>query len=169
MLFQYHLCKTDDDFVQYTLFFVRYRSEFSRRFSLSDALMHALETIQTSHIMLLSLPTGEVIGWAQYRYFSEGYEPDPNGDIVFVDSAITLEPYRSTRLFIQGFRVLAAHIAQENPLVRTFQFCALADNAYLKRLYSKFADIIGQREGYHGTEDLFSTDFPKLLQYLSPK
>ncbi|MBW7475863.1 GNAT family N-acetyltransferase [Paenibacillus oenotherae] len=167
MTIHYRLCRTDEDFVRFTLFFIRHRKDFSADFSLSDTLMHALETIPSSHILLIAGSSDETIGWGMYRYVTADYEPHPEGEIVFVDSVVIGEKYRSSRLFVSGFRQLANHIAAENRHVRTFQFFALQDNPYLTRLYSKFAAIIGQREGYHGVENIFSTEFHNLLKYIN--
>lgn len=163
----YRVCKNDEDFIEYALFFIRHRKDFSRLFSLSDTLMHVLETIRTSHIILVLDQMDNTIAWMNYRYVTQEYEPHPEGEIAFVDSVIMKESQRSSRLFVNGFRHLVNYIDQENHHVRTFQFHALADNVYLTRLYSKFADIIGQREGYHGTENIFSADFSRLLQYVN--
>ncbi|MCP1309984.1 GNAT family N-acetyltransferase [Paenibacillus tyrfis] len=167
MLAEYRVCRSDEDYAQYALFFIRHRQDFSRHFSLADALMHTLETIQTSTIVLVIDKKGQTIGWAHYRYMTPDGEAHPEGEIAFVDSAITTEAHRSSRLFVEGFRHLVHHMAAENRGIRVFQFHALADNAYLTRLYSKFARIIGRREGYHGTENLFSADFAALLHYVA--
>lgn len=159
------ICRTDEDFVQFTLFFIRHHKDFSSNFSLSDTLMHTLETIQTSHIQLILDDSNRTIGWVVYRYVTADYEPHPEGEIVFIDSVIITKEYRSSRLFVTGLRQLLRHIAAENRHVRTFQFFALQNDRYLTRLYSKFATITGQRDGYHGTENIFSNDFHNVLKY----
>lgn len=163
----YRLCQSDEDYAQFTLFFIRHRKDFSHQFSLADALMHTLLTIDISRILLILDEMNQTIGWMHYRYVAADYEPHPTGEIAFVDSVIMTEEYRSSRLFVRGFRHLVHHIAIENPLVSKFQFYTLQDHSYLNRLYAKFASIIGQREGYHGIENIFSANFPILLQYLN--
>ncbi|WP_231955994.1 GNAT family N-acetyltransferase [Aneurinibacillus soli] len=129
--------------------------------------MHTLETIGASHIILVLDQMDNTIAWMNYGYVTKDYEPHPDGEIAFVDSVIMTETHRGSRLFVKGFHYLVNHINEENRHVRTFQFYALADNTYLTKLYSKFADIIGQRDGYHGRENIFSADFPRLLRYLN--
>ncbi|MGG1634139.1 GNAT family N-acetyltransferase [Paenibacillus sp. NRS-1760] len=167
MLAQYRVCKNDADLAQYALYFIRHRTDFSSKFSLPDSLYHILQSLQQSKVMLILSLEGDTIGWAHYRYLSTEYEPVREGEIAFVDSVIINDAYRSGRLFINGFRFLANHIAAENPKVRTFEFHALASHAYLNRLYSKFATIVGQRDGYHEIENAYSTDFNQLLHYLN--
>jgi len=84
--------------------------------------------------MLILSQEGDTIGWVHYRYLSSNYEPVREGEIAFVDSVIINEAYRSSRLFIQGFRFLANHIAAENTKVKKFEFHALASHTYLNLL-----------------------------------
>lgn len=167
MLGKFRRCETDEDFAKFTLFFIRHRREFHPHFYLNTTLQHIMETIQHARIILIEDLQDNVIGWAHYHYYSDDYQSDPNGTIAFVDSIIISADYRSSRLFFQGFRHFVHHISCENAAVQSFQFCALEDNVYLNRLYSKFARPIGKREGYNGLENVFSTEFGKLLTYLN--
>ena len=167
MNIHYRVCKSDEDFVKYALFFIQHRKDFSRSFSLSDVLMHILEKVGDSHIILLLDEMDHTIAWMNYQYVTQDYELHPEGEIALVDSVVMADHHRGSRLFLNGFRYLVNHIYQENPHVRIFQFHALADHVYLTRLYSKFATIIGQREGYNGMDNVFSTDFSKLIRYLN--
>ena len=163
----FRICTTDEDLAEYALFFIRNRSDFSRDFTLIDTLMHILATAGNAYIHLILDDNETTIGWVSYRYLNERGQEQQGGEIAFIDSVIMLKTYRSSRTFLRGFRYLANHMAQENSHVRKFQFNALADHAYLTRLYSKFAVIIGERDGYHGKENIFSADFPELLLYLN--
>lgn len=164
--YHYRVCRTEEDFVQFTLFFIRHRKDFSANYSLADVLMHTLETIPTSHIFLTLDGNNKIVAWGVYRYTDADYEPHPEGEIVFVDSAVIAEQHRSSRLFLNGLLHMVRHIAEENDNVRTFQFFALQDHAYLTRLYSKFATIVGQREGSHGMENIFSSNLHNILNYV---
>ncbi|MNK32227.1 hypothetical protein D3C87_506840 [compost metagenome] len=166
MLAHYRNCQNDEDYAQFTLYFIRNRKDFNRQFSLSDALVHVLESIPNSRIILITDKTGTMIGWGHYRYLNTENEFDPEGEIVFVNSVIVHPSYRSSRVFIQGFRYLVQQIVAENCNTKYLQFCTQIDNTYLNRLYAKFSRVIGQREGYHGVENVYSSDFGQLLQYL---
>ncbi|WP_339207024.1 GNAT family N-acetyltransferase [Paenibacillus sp. FSL K6-3182] len=169
MFAHYRKCQSDEDYAQFTLYFIRNRKEFSRQFSLGDALFHVLESIHDSEILLIFDKNEQLIGWGHYRYVNAKYEYDPEGDIVFINSVIVLPSYRSSSLFSQGFRYMLNQIAAENSSVKFVQFHAQIDNAYLNRLYSKFSSVIRQREGYYGMENVYSVDFGQLHDYLSAK
>ncbi|QJD85615.1 GNAT family N-acetyltransferase [Cohnella herbarum] len=167
MLAHYRNCQSDEDYAQFTLYFIRNRKDFNRQFSLADALVHVLESIPNSCIILITDKIGAMIGWGHYRYLNSENEFDPAGEIVFVNSVIVHPSYRGGRLFIQGFRYMVQQIVSENGAVKYFQFCAQIDNLYLNRLYAKFSRVIGQREGYYGIENVYSADIGQLLQYLN--
>jgi len=90
-----------------------------------------------------------------------------DGEIAYIDSVILEEKYRSTRLFLQGFRHLTHLMSQENPHIKQVRFNALADNQYIVGLYGKFAQVIGEQEGVFGREYSFSSPFEELLRYLN--
>lgn len=159
-------CESDQDYAQFTLYFIRHRADFNPEFSLQDTLTHVLESLHDSHIVLVEDDLGTVVGWIHYRYVTADHQTTPEGEIVFVNSVIVAEKYRSSRTFIRGFRHLVKQIAEENKSVKQFQFYAQSNNVYLNRLYAKFADVIGEREGYFGTENIYSTNFDQLYQYL---
>ncbi|WP_282937509.1 GNAT family N-acetyltransferase [Paenibacillus sp. RC67] len=167
MLAHFRQCESDEDLARFTLYFIQNRKDFTSAFTLYDTVDHVLQFVQQSHIILIEDDDGTLIGWGHYRYMDKDHGANPNGEIAFVDSVIVKESYRSSRIFIQGFRYLANQMAEENPEVKLFQFHALSENLYLNRLYSKFAQVIATHEGYHGTENIYSTEFSQLLHYLN--
>ncbi|GIP33419.1 GNAT family N-acetyltransferase [Paenibacillus sp. J2TS4] len=162
-------CESDEDFAQFTLFLIRHSTEFHSRFSFAEALEHFLGIINNCRILLAMDRHNQLIGWVNYWYATADYEFDPHGELAFIDSVIINKEYRSGRVFLKGFQDMICLIAEENRQVKTVQFHALADNAYLNRLYSKFAHIVGSSEGYFGSENVYSTDFDQLLQYLKER
>lgn len=166
MSIQLKNCIQDEDYVQFTLFFMRNRHEFSNQFTVSDTLYHVLDTIQHSKVILIFNQSDQVVGWGHYQYASPGQEPDPQGEIVFINSVILLEEFRGSRAFFHGFRFLVNQIMEENRHVKQFQFYAQSENEYLNRLYAKFADVIGEREGLYGHENIYSVDILQLAAYL---
>ncbi|MFE5321151.1 GNAT family N-acetyltransferase [Paenibacillus sp. NPDC056579] len=167
MLVRFRRCEGDEDLARFTLYFIRNRNDFSNDFTVHDTLLHVLEEVRDSHIIMIEDDRHHMIGWGHYCYVDENNEKRPDGEIAFVYSVILQEAYRSSRIFWQGFRHMANQIAAENTHVRHFRFHARQDNQYLNRMYSKFARIIGSREGVHGTENVYSTEISELYRYLN--
>lgn len=167
MAIVFHVCQNDKDRADYTRYFIKHRAEFNSSFSLGETLLHILQTLGQSHIMIIRNEQEQIIGWMHFNYLNSDYQPDRHGAIAFVDSAIVDEKYRSSRLFLKGLRQLTRHMAAENPHLNRFEFRTPASNRYLNRLYAKFATVIGQIEGYQEIENVYSTHFSHLLLYLN--
>lgn len=150
-------CINDEDYARFTRFYAARCGQFYSQYSLLDALFHLVATLSETHIMLFDDDKGQLIGFTQYKI---------EGDTAFLDSAILSEPYRSSRIFYEGFRDLVKHIYAEHKEIQSVRFHALADNLYLTRLYSKFADKIGVRNGAIGLENIFVVKLEQLLKYL---
>ena len=149
------------------MFFVRNRKDFNSRFTLYDSLEHILETVEHSHIVLSFDSSDQLIACGHYWYTSNDIEPNPQGEVVFVSSALIAREQRSSLVFVKGFRDMANIIAEDNRNVKVMQFHAQTDNHYLNRLYGKFARHIGEHEGLNGMENVYAADFATLLNYLN--
>jgi len=169
MTAHFRRCSGDQDLVKFTLFFIHNRLEFNRRFTLIDSIYHVLENIHDSQIILVVDPQDQMIGWGHYQYVTKEHLPDPQGEVVFIFSAIIKQEFRSSRLFLQGFRYLVEQIEAENSQVKQVRFFVQSGNTYLNRLYAKFASIVGERDGDHGHEYIYATDFAQLRDYLAMK
>lgn len=163
---QFRKCTSDHDFAQFTLFFMRNRLEFSRMFSLSDALAHILTFLPDSHLILIEDERGKLVGWGHYQYMTAERQPDPEGEICYIHSVIVEEKYRRSRVFLKGFRYLIRQVQTENAQVKQVTFCADAEHAYLNRLYAKFAQVAGEQEGYYGQENIYMSEINQLASYL---
>ncbi|MCC8435156.1 GNAT family N-acetyltransferase [Brevibacillus sp. M2.1A] len=163
---QFRKCTSDHDFAQFTLFFMRNRLEFSRMFSLSDTLAHILTFLPDSHLILIEGERGKLVGWGHYQYMTAERQPDPEGEICYIHSVIVEEKYRKSRVFLKGFRYLIRQVQTENAQVKQVTFCADAEHAYLNRLYSKFAQVAGEQEGYYGQENIYMSEINQLASYL---
>lgn len=171
MTVHFRKCISDEDYVQYTLYLIRNRAQFNNQYGLLDILVHTMDQLEYSHIILIedSDCDGKLIGWGNYRYVNDDHQVDPDGEIAFVDSTIIAPEYRGSRVFLKGFRFLVKQISEENSRVKLFRFYARTENVYLNRLYSKFANMIGQHESDYGTENIYSVEFDQLLRYLNLK
>ncbi|MBA9086630.1 hypothetical protein FHR92_003110 [Fontibacillus solani] len=150
-------CVRDEDYARFTRFYAARCRQFNSEYYLLDALLHLVSTLSETHILLFDDDEGQLIAFFQYKV---------EDDTAFIDSAMLSEHYRSSRVFYEGFRDVARHILAEHKNIETVQFYALADNLYLTRLYSKFADKTGVRKGGFGLENIFVVKKEQLLKYL---
>ncbi len=152
-------CLCDDDYASFARFYIAHSREFHHQYSLPDALLYVLDTLSSSRLMLLDNEEGQLSAFIQYRY-------EDNSAAVFIDSAILDRRYRSSRVFFSGFRDIVRQIGIENGDASRVTFHALADHAYLNRLYGKFARRTGEREGTNGRENVYETSMQELRHYL---
>lgn len=158
-------CESDKDYAQFTLFFIRNRTDFHSKLSVQDVLQRVLENIENSQILLAYDSTQSPIAWVQYWYTDEEQGLSSDEVNLFIDSLFIEKKNRSTRTFFKLFSELFNQIAEENKQIKDVRFCALANNKYVNRLYSKFATIVGERESYLGTDNIYSANFKQLLHF----
>lgn len=154
----YNVCQTDAELARYASFFIRNRTELSKDCTLQVVLMHMLDSLPASKVILIKDDEGHVIGWGQFEYRAP--------DTIYVDSVIIEKKHRSTRVFLDGFRYLARHILEQYPQAGQLTFRALSGNAYVNRLYSKFAVKTEELDGTIERETYYKADLRELLFYL---
>ncbi|RJE86189.1 hypothetical protein D3P07_19110 [Paenibacillus sp. 1011MAR3C5] len=153
------LCERDSDYARFAGFYIVHRRQFRRNYTIDSASAHILMTLPSCHILLVENGTGDLIGFTQYYY-------EADTDTAFIESAILLEEYRSSRVFFEGFRDMVRFVCRDYPSVRRFRFHVLAENRYLNRLYRKFADPAGERESYDEPELIYISELYRLKAYL---
>ncbi|WP_052310088.1 hypothetical protein [Paenibacillus senegalensis] len=139
--------------------------ELNEDYMLDEALLHLIQTLPDTLIMLVENDLGELIAFIQYQY---GKQPDSGEMLLTIETAILASDYRKSRVFYEGFRSILQHILEENPEVKQVQFYALADHRYLNRLYSKFAKRSGVRQSSQRNieENRYIQDIGQLMKYL---
>ncbi|RXZ83259.1 hypothetical protein EBB07_08015 [Paenibacillaceae bacterium] len=166
MTVHYRKCKTPEDFAAYSVYFIRNRKAFNPRYGLNDALSHLLGYVDHAQILLVYNADERLVGYGHYDYVDEDLTFDLQGDTVFIHAAILSPDYRRGRFFYEGLIRLFQLIAEEAHNVQHVRFAAEADHRYLNRLYSKFAAVVGQREGLHGMDNIYGVSFKEMLRYL---
>lgn len=166
MLVQFRSCNSDLDYAQFTLFFLQNRHAFSPSFSLADSLIHLLGFLSDSQVILIEEGSTKVIGWGHYQFMNAEREAAPDGETAFIHSVFVSLDYRSSRVFLWGFRYLAEQIQAVNHQARYVEFCARCEDDYLNRLYSKFAQVVGEQEGHFGQENIYRVELSRLVAYL---
>ncbi len=159
-------CENDEDYAQFTLFFLQHRQQFNVHYSLEDALMHLIESMEHSKVLFVYNAEQEVIGTAHYWPVSEGNTFDPNGKIIFVSSALLVPEARNSRTFLLGLRDIVARIREQMPHIEKMKFYAEASNGYTNRLYSKFAQNIGTNESNYRLENIYEATIDQLERFI---
>jgi hypothetical protein len=124
-----------------------------------DTIAHLMTTLHNSRLLLFDDERGELAAYIQYQF-------EDDGSTVFFDSAILSESFRSGTTFYRGFGDVVSWIGRENGHVGLVRFHVLANDAYLNRLYAKFATALGEREDGNGREIVYETPFAELRRYL---
>lgn len=166
MAISHHLCRTDDDLAQASLFLLSHKRDLHPAYTTLEmvALLYSYAT--QGQLVYVTNEEQRVVGAAAYYYGTpeQGYQ---DKDVALIDVAIADQAYRGTRMFLQGLRFLVASIAEGGPQVREVRLSALADNDYLCRLYAKFTSHRYERQGTHGKEFVFCVKIHTLKGFLS--
>ncbi|KZE39297.1 hypothetical protein AV540_03705 [Brevibacillus parabrevis] len=166
MLVQFRRCNSDLDYASFTLCFLQNRHAFSQSFSLADSIIHLLGFLSNSQVILIEEGHSKVIGWGHYQFMNTEREIAPDGETAFIHSVFVSPDYRSSRVFLRGFRYLAEQVQTATHGVRYVEFCARCEDDYLNRLYSKFAQVVGEQEGHFGQENIYRVELSRLVTYL---
>ncbi|PZT53801.1 hypothetical protein [Paenibacillus silvae] len=154
-----HHSLKDEDYARFARFYLANSDEFDEQYMLHDALFHLIDTIQQTHLLLFDDDQGQLSAFIQYRYIE-------NVHTAFIDSAVLVKKYRSSRVFFAGLRDVVLWICEENRHVQTIQFHAAANNRYINRLYSKFAVWTDVQVRNGRTEHVYTAELEPLLVYL---
>lgn len=166
MTIHFEPCRSDEDYAAFCRYFIANRKQFHSAYTLEDALLHLLEHIRDARILLVLDGSDQVVGWGHYMLANEQHEYDAEGHIAFIPSTILSPEYRQSRIFFNGLQKLVTWIGKETPQANTVRFAAVAEDAYLNRLYSKFAEPCRKEQGPFGDTVIYSADMETLRRYL---
>lgn len=154
-------CVDESDFAKVSLFALENKRDLHPSFD-TLGMVSLLCTYMTQGHLLYAADAGQrVIGISAYYHGTKEQDFEDKG-IAFADMVIIEKAYRGTRLFVKGLHYLAEQIAEAHPDVRELRFAALSENAYLCRLYSKFARPAYTRDGQLGEETVFCAEIDRL-------
>lgn len=166
MTMQCKRCITDDDFAKVCVFVLDHKHDLHRSFSTVDMVEVLYTYVTQGHLVYVEDADNRVIGASAY-YHGTPERDFQDKDIAFLDMAVADKAYRGTRLFLTGLQYMVNEIAQEHPEVQEIRLAALADNAYLCRLYSKFTETRYSREGAALEQLVFCVKINKLQGFLN--
>lgn len=159
---------TAEQQAQFSAFFVRHREHFSQQMGLDEALVYLLSYLEQSSLVLSYNERNELIAAMNYwRTSDEEFNYDPDGETIYISSALIAANARSTRVFMQGFRDAMNYMHRQAPQLKSVAFTARTENPYINALYGKLASYCGQQEGMHGMENVYKADFNELRTFLN--
>ncbi|XID91398.1 GNAT family N-acetyltransferase [Paenibacillaceae bacterium WGS1546] len=154
-------CAGDEDYAKASLFILERRHDLHPAFTTLDIVALLYSYITDGHLFVAEKDDGGLIAAsAYYRGTPElGYE---DKRVAFVDLVVVDRAFRGSRVFMAGLKSLVDHVSAEYPEIEEMRFAALADNAYVCKLYAKLARFSGIREGAIGQEMIYSEKIARL-------
>jgi hypothetical protein len=161
-------CTSDDDYAKVSLFALEHKREMHPSFFTLDMVASLLTYMMEGHLLFTENESGKVTGISAY-YHGTPEEEFQNRHIAILDMAIIDRTYRGSRIFAKGLRYMVEQIAANHPEVEELHFRTLADNVYLRNMYSKIAEETGTRDGDVGKETFFCVKLHRLKATLTSR
>ncbi|WP_284638132.1 hypothetical protein [Paenibacillus silviterrae] len=159
-------CVSDEALAAVSLFAIENRHELHPSFGTLDMVSLLCSHITQGHLIYITDADHRVFGMMTYYHGTPDKEFNDK-EIAFVNFAIMDRAYRGTRLFAKGLYYMVELIIEAHPDVQELRFNALSENAYLCRLYSKFASATYTQESKLGEETVFCAKIHQLRSTLS--
>lgn len=154
------ICATDDEFAQASLFLLQHFRDVHPSYSTLETATLIYMYITEGHLVLARDGENAVGACAYYHGTRDnGYE---DKEVVLIDVALSDRTYRGSRLFLQGLSFMIGAIAKRHPEAKEIRLVAQSDNRYLNRLYSKFVEPSGVRDGRWGEETIYAGRIDKI-------
>lgn len=161
-------CASDDDFAKVSLFALKHKREMHPSFFTLDMVASLLTYMMQGHLLFTEDESGKVTGISAY-YHGTPEEEFQNRHIAMLDMAIIDPAYRRSRIFAKGLQFMVGQIAANHPEVEELHFKSLADNVYLRSMYSKIAEEAGTHDGAVGKETFFCVKLHQLKATLTSR
>jgi len=159
-------CESDEALAAVSLFAIENRRELHPSFGTLDMVSLLCSHITQGHVIYISDDDNRVLGMMTYYHGTPEKQFEDN-DVAFVNFAIMDRAYRGSRLFAKGLYYMVELIAEAHPDVKELRFNALSENAYLCRLYAKFAAASFTQDSPLGEETVFCAKIHQLRATLS--
>lgn len=143
-----HKCETDEQWYRFSEFFVQHGNKVNPLLEPSTILLELLRYKQNGGVLYEEIQ-GQIVGALGYCIGTPDREFDNPSD-VFIGSTILLEQFRFGKLFYLGWVALIKELRAAKVPVTHIHFHALQDNAYLNRMYGKFARKTGEFHNEYG-------------------
>lgn len=159
-------CVTDDDYAGISLFLLERKFDLHQSFTTLQMVTLLYSYITQGYLHQGALPDGRIIvGGGCYIGTPANDFADRN--VALIDSVILDKAYRGTRYFFASLQYIIDWIRKTHPEVEEVRLAALSENAYLCRLYAKFASFAYKQEGSVGEETVFAENIDRMGDILS--
>ncbi|MEK3883307.1 hypothetical protein [Paenibacillus sp. PL2-23] len=159
------LCETDNELAMAGVFFLKNRRDLHPSFMTMNVVELLYTYATQGKIVIVLDEAGLIVGLSAF-YIGTPEENFQNQDTALIDLAIGDRSYRGSRMFVKGLQFVVQSIVEQNPQVKELRLVAYSSNAYLCRLYAKFMNKGGQREGQLGQETVFFTSIAQIKTIL---
>lgn len=157
-------CIDDQEYGQFIRFFLKYREQMTPPYPLSYAIQVLAQQVQNGHIIIGLDENEEVMGSLAYYYGTpeQNFEDKQN---VHIEVLLIKEEFQRSTAFINGFDYFIQEIENSGCNVEQVLFYAFKESAYLRRLYSKFAKKVSEREAHLGILDVYAVSFKEFSEF----
>lgn len=161
-------CVSDEDFAKVSLFALEHKREMHPSFFTLDMVSSLVTYMMQGHLLFTEDESGKVTGISAY-YHGTPEEEFQNRHVAMLDMAIIEKTRRGSRIFAKGLRFMVEQIAANHPEVDELHLKTLADNVYLRSMYSKIAKETGTYDGAVGKETFFCVKLHRLKATLTSR
>ncbi|WP_248924264.1 hypothetical protein [Paenibacillus hamazuiensis] len=161
MSYRFMICKTDEDWEEYTLYILEHKLEIHSSFLAKRVIHFIKEQIFFGCAVLAKDEFGRIIG---VLGFVNGTPENGFADkeAVRLEMVHILSEYRCTRLFYRGMIWLRNYLQENAPETKIIQFYADAGSAKRSRLLGKIADLVCTEQTRFGLENEYVTSVDRL-------
>ncbi|MNQ85072.1 hypothetical protein D3C85_1002200 [compost metagenome] len=159
-------CVSDEALAKVSLFAIENRRELHPSYGTLDMVSLLCSHITQGHLIYIFDTDHRVLGMMTYYHGTPEQEFEDK-EMAFVNFAIMDRAYRGTRLFAKGLYYMVELIIEDHPDVQEISFKTLSENAYLCRLYSKFAHVSHTQDSKLGEETVFCVKIHHLRSTLT--
>ncbi|THF72709.1 hypothetical protein [Cohnella fermenti] len=152
-------CLTDNELARASLFFFDHRRDVHRSYDTIGTVGILYDSMTSGHLIQSMDKEDGIVGLTLYR-LKPGADGD--GDVIFIEIAVSDHKRRRSRMFVRGLGYLLELFEREHPRTRRVEFAAYSSDRYLCGLYAKFAEPAGTREDSHGEMTVFRSTIDEI-------
>lgn len=166
MAITFRRCETEQELADVSLFILARRRDLSPSFITLDTLGMLYRYMTQGELHAAFDEEARIVG-ALALYIGTPESDYTDKQVAYVDM-IVLDPARKgTRTFLRFLNYMAAYMREAHPETTHARFIAQSNNAYLGRLYGKFARPVDTRDDKDGQVTIFFGEISYIRDVLS--